>query len=82
MVNHIILVGHNGKVFNIPFFIHQLGVHGIERRLIDDGRFSFGMDTLQIAQKGVRDDKTRVGVSTAYNLQTLFQFVSGLLPLT
>jgi DNA polymerase III epsilon subunit-like protein len=82
MVEHIILVGHNGKVFDIPFFIHQLGVHGIEQRLIEDGRFSFGMDTLQIAQKGICDDKTRVGVPTAYNLQTLFQFVSGSLPST
>jgi DNA polymerase III alpha subunit (gram-positive type) len=77
MVEHIILVGHNGKVFDIPFFIHQLGVHGIERRLIEDG-----MDTLQIAQKGICDDKTGVGVPSAYNLQTLFQFVSGSLPLT
>jgi DNA polymerase III alpha subunit (gram-positive type) len=82
MVEHIILVGHNGKVFDIPFFIHQLGVHGIEQRLIEDGRFSFGMDTLQIAQKSICDDKTGVGVPTAYNLQTLFQFVSGSLPLT
>jgi hypothetical protein len=50
--------------------------------LIEDGRFSFGMDTLQIAQKGIHDDKTGVGVPTAYNLQTLFQFVSGSLPST
>jgi hypothetical protein len=80
MVKQIILVSHNGKVFDIPFFIHQLGVHGIEQRLIEDGRFSFGMDTLQIARKGIRDDKTGVGVPTAYNLHTLFQFVSGSLP--
>jgi DNA polymerase III alpha subunit (gram-positive type) len=82
MVKHIILVGHSGKMFDIPIFIHQLGVHGIEQRLIEDGRFSFGMDTLQIAQKGICDDKTGVGVPTAYNLQTLFQFVSGSLPST
>jgi hypothetical protein len=50
--------------------------------LIEDGRFSFGMDTLQIAQKGIRNDKTGVGVPTAYNLQTLFQFVSRSIPLT
>jgi DNA polymerase III epsilon subunit-like protein len=36
MVEHIILVGHNGKVFDIPFFIHQMGVHRIEQRLIED----------------------------------------------
>jgi hypothetical protein len=40
------------------------------------------MDTLQIARKSIRDDKTGVGVPTAYNLQTLFQFVSGSLPST
>jgi Transposase IS4 len=27
-------------------------------RFIEDGRFAFGMDTLQISQKGIRDDKT------------------------
>jgi DNA polymerase III epsilon subunit-like protein len=51
MVDHIILVGHNGKALDIPFFIHQLGVHGIERRFIEDGGFAFGMDTLQIARR-------------------------------
>jgi hypothetical protein len=40
------------------------------------------MDTLQIAQKGIWDDKTGVGFPTAYNLQTLFQFVSRTLPST
>jgi hypothetical protein len=40
------------------------------------------MDTLQIARKGIRDDKTGVGVPAAYNLQSLFQFVSGTLPST
>jgi DNA polymerase III alpha subunit (gram-positive type) len=82
IVEHIILVGHNGKGFDIPFLIHQLGVHGVQQRLIEDGRFRFGMDTLQIARKGIRDDKTGVGVPTAYNLPTLFQFVSGSLPST
>jgi hypothetical protein len=41
------------------------------------------MDTFQIAaRKGICDDKTGVGVPTAFNLQTLFQFVSGSLPST
>lgn len=62
--------------------MHQLDVHGIDRKLIEDGRIGFGMDTLQIARKGIRDDKTGVGVPTAYNLRTLFQFVSGSLPST
>jgi uncharacterized protein YprB with RNaseH-like and TPR domain len=37
MVEQIILVGHNGKAFDIPFLLHQLGVHGIQQRFIDDG---------------------------------------------
>jgi hypothetical protein len=53
MVDHIVLVGHNGKGFNIPLLIHQLGVHGIEQRFLQDGRFHFGMDTLQISGKGI-----------------------------
>jgi Exonuclease len=79
MVEQIILVGHNGKGSDIPFLIHQLGVHGIQQRFLEDRRFHFGMGPLQIARKGICDDKTGVGVPTAYNLPTFFQFVSGTL---
>jgi hypothetical protein len=48
----------------------------------EDGRFAFGLHTLQIAQKGIHNDKTGAGVPTAYNLQTLFQFLSRSLPST
>jgi ATP-dependent DNA helicase DinG len=75
-------VGHNGKVFNIPFLIHQLSEHGIADRLFQDGRFGLGIDTLNVTRKGIRNDKSGIGVPSAYNLLTLYQFVTGLLPLT
>jgi DNA polymerase III epsilon subunit-like protein len=80
--DNIILVGHNGKVFDIPFLIHQLSDHGITDRLFQDGRFGLGIDTLHVACKGIRNDKSGIGVPSAYNLPTLFQFVTGLLPST
>jgi DNA polymerase III epsilon subunit-like protein len=79
---NIILVGHNKKVFNIPFLIHQLSEHGIADRLFQDGRFGLGIDTLNVARKGIRNNKSGIGVPSVYNLPTLYQFVTGLLPLT
>jgi DNA polymerase III epsilon subunit-like protein len=81
-IDHIILVGHNGKVFDIPFLVQQLSVHGMAERFFRDGRFGLGIDTLRVARKGIQDDKSGNGVPTAYNLPTLFQFVTGSLPPT
>jgi hypothetical protein len=66
-------------VFNIPFLIHQLSEHGIADRLFQDGRFGLGIDTLNVARKGIRNNKSGIGVPSAYNLPTLYQFVTGLL---
>ena len=80
-VEQIILVGHNAKGFDIPFLVHQLNVHGMSGRLFEDKRIRYGIDTLQLARKGIKEaDKTKIGTPTAYNLPTLFQFVSGRLP--
>jgi hypothetical protein len=78
-VENIILLRHNGKVFDIPFLIHQLSEHGIADRLIQDGRFGLGIDTLNVARKGICNNKSGIGVPSAYNLPTLYQFVTGLL---
>jgi DNA polymerase III epsilon subunit-like protein len=48
-ISEIILVGHK-KVFDIPWLMHQLTVHGIINILLGDGKFHFGMDTLEIAK--------------------------------
>jgi hypothetical protein len=81
-VDQIILVGHNRKVFDLPFLIHQMCEHRIADRVFQDGRFSLGIDTLNVARKGICNDKSGFGVPSAYNLPTLYQFVTGLLPST
>jgi DNA polymerase III epsilon subunit-like protein len=79
-INHTILVGHSANVFDIPFLLHQMCEHRIADRFFQDSRFGYGIDTLNVTRKGICDDKSGVGVPTAYNLPTLFQFVAGLLP--
>jgi hypothetical protein len=40
-----------------------------------------GIDALNVARKGIHNNKSGIGVPLAYNLPTLCQFVTGLLPL-
>jgi hypothetical protein len=56
-ISEIILVGHNAKVFDIPWLIHQLTVHGIINILLGDRRFNYGMDTLVIAKTAIKNNK-------------------------
>jgi DNA polymerase III alpha subunit (gram-positive type) len=42
-VKHIILVAHNGKVFDIPFLIQQLSVNGMVDTFLQDKRIGFGI---------------------------------------
>lgn len=78
-VSQIILVGHNAKVFDIPWLLHQLTVHGMLTQLFDDRRIHYGMDTLTIAKTAIKNDRT-VGAPTGYSLPVLYQFVTGDLP--
>jgi Transposase IS4 len=52
--------------------------------LFDDKRFGLGIDTLTLAKYAMKhsDCSVGAGVPTAYNLPTLFQFVTGKLPST
>jgi hypothetical protein len=59
-----------------------LSEQGIADRLFQDGRFGLGIDTLNVAHKGIRNDKSGIGVPSAYNLPTLYQLVTGLLQST
>jgi DNA polymerase III epsilon subunit-like protein len=77
--SEIILVGHNAKVFDIPWQMHQLTVHGIINNLLGNGRINYGMDTLGIAKTAIKNNQ-KSGSPSAYNLPTLFQFVSRRLP--
>jgi hypothetical protein len=56
--------------------------HTIAERFFQDSRSGYGINTLNVARKGICDDKSGIGVPTAYNLPTLIQFVARLLPLT
>jgi DNA polymerase III alpha subunit (gram-positive type) len=46
---HIIIVAHNGKVFDIPFLIQQLSVNGMVDIFLHDKRIGFGIDTMTLA---------------------------------
>jgi DNA polymerase III alpha subunit (gram-positive type) len=75
-VDHILLVGHNARVFDIPFLMQQLHVHNIHETLLTDKRFGYGLDTMRIAKESMSQTASVV-VPSAYNLKTLFQFVTG-----
>ena len=78
-IDHIMLVAHNGKAFDIPFFIQQLTCHKMVGRFLDDERFGLSIDTLQLAWKAAKNNPSS-SVPTAYNLSQLFQLVSGYPP--
>ena len=75
-IEHIILVAHNGRVFDIPFFMQQLLTHEMVDQFLEDARLGFDLDTLQVARNGILDNRS-VGVPSAFNLPTLFQYVTG-----
>ncbi len=68
-INHIVLVGHNGEVFDIPFFIQHLCIHKVDGMFFGDKRFGFGLDTMRIARESVKK-RASIDVPTAYNLET------------
>ena len=76
-VEHLVLVGHNSRTFDIPFLLQSLIKYRIEETFFsDDSRFGLAWDTLRIAKSAVRNWACPV-VPSAYNLSTLFQFVTG-----
>ena len=81
VIEHIILVAHNGKVFDIPFFMRQLSNYEMLDFFFEDKQFGFGIDSLQVAKKSAQKKKS-VGVPTAFNLPTLYQFLTGNVPVT
>jgi hypothetical protein len=75
-VEHILLVGHNSKSFDVPFFVKQLSINNMANQFFDDCRFGFGIDTLQIAQKAIKNNKS-LDVPLSFQLGVLYQYVSG-----
>ena len=80
-IQHLILVGHNAKVFDIPFFLQQLTLNKMTDLFFQDDRFGIGLDTLSIARTAVRKSKT-ASVPSSFNLSTLFQYITGRLAST
>jgi DNA polymerase III alpha subunit (gram-positive type) len=78
-IDHIILVAHNGKGFDIPFFMQQLSINKIADTFLQNKRFGFGIDTLHLARKSIQANRT-AGIPVAYNLPELHQYVTGHLP--
>jgi DNA polymerase III alpha subunit (gram-positive type) len=78
-ISHVIMVGHNAKVFDIPFFVQKLSSNNMaDCSFFQDKRFGLAIDTLRLAKYATQQGTARsVGVPTAYNLPTLFQFVTG-----
>lgn len=78
-VSHIVLVGHNCQVFDIPFFVHLLSKHQMAKAFFEDKRFGYFIDTLRVARSAAKLKKLE-GVPAAFNLGCLYQFVTGELP--
>ena len=76
-IDHIILVGHNARVFDIPFLVHHFYNYNLHQQFFEDPRFEFGLDTMRIAKKAVAAGDKSIGIPTAYNLGALHQFVMG-----
>ena len=52
-IHHIILVGHNSRVFDVPFLAQHLINYKIDEEFFGDNRFRFGLDTMRIAKQAV-----------------------------
>ena len=79
-INHIILVAHNGKIFDIPFLKQQLSRHQLPDTFFGDSRVGLGINTLQLAKMAIKAAVAKdplTLVPSAYNLGTLCQFVTG-----
>ncbi|MFM7529124.1 MAG: exonuclease domain-containing protein [Nodosilinea sp.] len=80
-IDHVILVAHNGKAFDLHILLKQLWQYGILDDLFGDKRFGLSLDTLIIA-RAVTKKKLMPVVPEAHDLKTLFQFVTQQPPAT
>lgn len=74
-IEHVIMVGHNARVFDIPFFVHQLSKSNMANAFFADKRFGFAMDTMVLAKMAVNDNV--IPDPSNFQLQTFHQFVTG-----
>jgi hypothetical protein len=77
-IHHIILVGHNSRVFDVPFLAQHFCNYTIYEEFFGDNRFRFGLDTMRIAKQAVSRNPSTNGLHPpAYNLRDLHTFVTG-----
>ena len=67
---HIILVAHNGRVFDIPFLLSKLSLD------IDLSIFKYEIVTMYLAKSIIVEKK--LIVPTNYKLQTIYQYSKGI----
>lgn len=80
-IDHVVLVGHNARVFDIPFFLHQLDKYNMLDDFFANNKLRFCLDTYQMAKKEIPKEP-QVGVPSSYKLAELFQFITGREPIT
>jgi DNA polymerase III epsilon subunit-like protein len=73
-IGHIVLVAHNGRVFDVPFLMRSLCRHNLQELWIDV-RYGLTIDTLYICKRIFANKATRQ--PTNMKLGTIFQFLTG-----
>lgn len=72
-IENIVLVAHNGRVFDVPFLLRSLQRYKLHR-LWADPQYGVTIDTLHVARKVFANDRQK---PTDMKLGTLFQFLTG-----
>jgi DNA polymerase III alpha subunit (gram-positive type) len=54
-ISHIVMVAHNGRVFDMPFLLRSLDRFNLLSLWTDNPKFGFLIDTLDIARKAFRE---------------------------
>ena len=76
-IDNIIWIAHNGKAFDIPFFMQQLSKHpDMSDKFLADTRFKFAIDTMVVARNVIKNDPSK-GIPSNFKLSTLYEFVAG-----
>ena len=75
-IKNVVLVAHNGKRFDIPFLMASLERYKISHLWLEESKFGFSIDTLELSRKGVQSVASR-NVPASYSLGALYQFITG-----
>ena len=76
IINHNILVAHNGRRFDIRFLIQQLQHYGMGQYITHSSKFEYGIDTMELARKAIQNNP-EASIPTSYCLSDLYQYMTG-----